>query len=201
MNALAIVVYLVGQAWAVNANGERRALKAGDQLGPDETLVLAEGARIDLDFGDNQQLTFLGNQQVTAQQREELALDKNQPPSLDREEDQEANNAPPYQGSGGSSEGHSFIQLVRIGEIIEANGYTPVTVARIKEVLRPFGLSLPQLDFVNADPRYSDPSLERDEGNNGAPDSGSKLVDVSISIDVIAGNRSGSSHHHLGYRG
>jgi len=188
MNALAIVVYLVGQAWAVNANGERRALKAGDQLGPDETLVLAEGARIDLDFGDDQQLTFLGNQQVTAQQREKLAVDENEPASLDREEDPVANNTPPYQGSEGSSEGHGFIQLVRIGEIIEANGYTPVTVARIKEVLRPFGLSLPQLDFVNDDPRYSDPSLERDEGNNGAPDSGSKLVDVSISIDVIAGN-------------
>ena len=188
MNALAIVVYLVGQAWAVNANGERRALKVGDQLGPDETLVMAEGARIDLDFGDNQHLTFLGNQQVSAQQREELAVDENASTIVAREEDPEANKVSPDPGSAGSSEGHSFVQLVQIGEIIEADGYTPVTVARIKEVLRPFGLSLPQLDFVTDDPRYSDPYLGRYEGNNGESDTGSKLVDVSISIDVIAGN-------------
>ncbi|MEQ3725047.1 Ig-like domain-containing protein, partial [Alcanivorax sp.] len=188
MNALAIVVYLVGQAWAVNANGERRALKVGDQLGSDETLVVADGARIDLDFGDNQRLTFLGDQQVSAQQLEDLAVDENAPTPIEREEKPEADNSFSDPSSAGSSGGHGFVQLVRIGEIIEANGYTPVTVARIKEVLSPFGLSLPQIDFFNDDPRYSDPYLDRDEGNNGQPDSGSKLVDVSISIDVIAGN-------------
>lgn len=58
MTTLAIVVFLTGQAWAENANGERRELNVGDQLGTDETLIMAAGARVDLDFGNNQQLTF-----------------------------------------------------------------------------------------------------------------------------------------------
>lgn len=72
MTTLAIVVSLVGQAWAENANGERRALEVGDQLAIDETLIMEEGARVDLDFGDNQQLTFLGEQQVSAEARGEF---------------------------------------------------------------------------------------------------------------------------------
>src|SRR5690606_21713001 len=45
---------------------------------------------------------------------------------------------------GGEPEGHNFVQLVRINEIIEADGITPLTVARIQELLRPLGMSLPE---------------------------------------------------------
>ncbi|WP_100639511.1 immunoglobulin-like domain-containing protein [Marinobacter salexigens] len=182
MTTLAIVVTLVGQAWAENANGERRALEVGDQLAVDETLIMAEGARIDLDFGDNQQLTFLGEQQVTAEARGEL-IDQGE--SLDALESGEQPEpvTPVESGGGSASEGHGFVQLVRIGEIIEADGYTPVTVAQIQEVLRPFGLALPQQDFVRGTERDG---TRYDE--QGYPETGSKLAKLSISIDVITGD-------------
>ena len=128
MTTLAIVVTLVGQAWAENANGERRALEVGDQLAVDETLIMAEGARIDLDFGDNQQLTFLGEQQVTPEVRGDLIEQTESLSSLETNDLPEPV-TPIESDRGGLSEGHSFVQLVRIGEIIEADGYTPVTVA------------------------------------------------------------------------
>ena len=63
MNTLATVVNLIGRAWAVAADGTRRELNIGDRLRGDEMLVTEPGARVDLDFGNNQQLTFLGEQQ------------------------------------------------------------------------------------------------------------------------------------------
>ncbi|WP_309043112.1 immunoglobulin-like domain-containing protein [Marinobacter sediminicola] len=182
MTTLAIVVSLVGQAWAENANGERRALEVGDQLAVDETLIMAEGARIDLDFGDNQQLTFLGEQQVTAEERGAL-IEQTEGLAPIESSEQPAAPSPAASGQGTSSEGHSFVQLVRIGEIIEADGYTPVTVARIQEVLRPLGLSLPQREFVRSSERDG---TRYDEQNY--PESGSKLAKLSISIDAITGD-------------
>ncbi|MBK1872024.1 VCBS domain-containing protein [Marinobacter sp. 1-3A] len=182
MTTLAIVVSLVGQAWAVNANGERRVLEVGDELAIDETLTMAEGARIDLDFGDNQQLTFLGEQQVTAEERGALIGQAEGLAPFESSE-QPASPSPAVSDQGASTEGHGFVQLVRIGEIIEADGYTPVTVARIQEVLRPFGLSLPQRDFVRGSERDGTRYDER-----SYPESGSKLAKLSISIDAITGD-------------
>ncbi|WP_417500714.1 DUF5801 repeats-in-toxin domain-containing protein [Marinobacter sp.] len=148
MTTLATVVSLVGQAWAENANGERRVLEVGDQLAIDETLVLERGARVNLDFGDNQQLTFLGEQQVTAEERANLVEQSESLAPLESN-DQPITDSPTQSSQGTFSEGHGFVQLVRIGEIIEADGFTPVTVARIHEVLRPLGLSLPQRELEN----------------------------------------------------
>jgi len=180
MTTLAIVVSLVGQAWVENANGERRALEVGDRLSVDETLIMEAGARVDLDFGDNQQLTFLGEQHITAEDRGALIEQAESLAPLERSE-QAAADAPTYAGQDSSSEGYSFVQLVRIGEIIEADGFTPVTVARIQEVLRPFGLNLPQSDFLRD---------ERDENryDENSPESGSKLAKLSIPIGMIAGD-------------
>src|SRR5699024_4351273 len=44
-------------------------------------------------------------------------------------------------------DGHGFVQLVRIHEIIEADGFTPLTVARIQEIIKPLGMVLPERDF------------------------------------------------------
>ncbi|RBW51424.1 DUF5801 repeats-in-toxin domain-containing protein [Marinobacter sp. F3R11] len=180
MTTLAIIVSIVGQAWAENANGERRVLAVGDQLGVDETLILEEGARIDLDFGDNQQLTFVGEQQVTADQRSELVEQNENVPPLDASE-RPVVDARPQPGQDSAPEGHSFVQLVRIGEIIEADGITPLTVARIQEVLRPFGMSLPEREFTR-EWRYEHGS------HDSQPESGSRLSQLTISIDVIAGD-------------
>src|SRR5690554_325678 len=148
MTTLATVVSLIGQAWAENANGERRVLEVGDQLAIDETLVLERGARVNLDFGDNQQLTFLGEQQVTAEERANLVEQSESLAPLEPN-DQPITDPSTQSNQSTFSEGHGFVQLVRIGEIIEADGFTPVAVARIHEVLRPLGLSLPQRELEN----------------------------------------------------
>ncbi|PRB82896.1 VCBS domain-containing protein [Pseudomonas sp. MYb185] len=148
MNTLATVVNLTGRAWAVAADGERREIKVGDRLRGDEMLITEPGARVDLDFGDNQVLTFLGEQQQTVGEAAEAAQAE-LPPSTPRPaaEDRGQPQAQPAQASG-EPEGHNFVQLVRINEIIEADGITPLTVARIQEVLRPLGMSLPDRGFM-----------------------------------------------------
>src|SRR5690554_1163374 len=124
MDILAKIVALLGQAWAENATGERRLLTVGDELRADEALKLEVGAQIDLDFGNNQLITFLGEQEVTADQRNAL-VDENS--SFLAMETREASVAeiPTFESTGTLSEGHGFLQLVRIGEVIEANGITP----------------------------------------------------------------------------
>ncbi|MFA7552632.1 MAG: DUF5801 repeats-in-toxin domain-containing protein [Spongiibacteraceae bacterium] len=154
MTILAIVVSMVGQAWAENANGERRALEVGDQLSVDETLIMAEGARVDLDFGDNQQLTFLGEHQVTAEERGSLT---EQFENLSRFESSEQSTidkvTSTQPGQIVLSEGHGFVQLVRIAEIIEADGITPLTIVRLQEVLHSLSIALPESE-LDKDFRY-----------------------------------------------
>lgn len=147
MSIIATVLFLSGQAWAVNSEGERRALKVGDELRQDETLVTAEGTRIDLDFGSDQQLTLLGEQQIAVNAVPEQGLQGTSEPltaalSEQISEETEPARTPTERGY----DGHNFVQLVRIAEIIEADGITPLTVARIQEILRPLGMSLPERD-------------------------------------------------------
>src|SRR5690554_60228 len=144
MNTLATVVTLTGRAWAVTADGQRRKLKEGDSLRGDEMLVTEPGARVDLDFDNNQMLTFLGEQQQNIGEAIEFAQAE-LPPSAPRPaaEGRQQPQAQPAQADG-EPEGHNFVQLVRINEIIEADGITPLTVARIQELLRPLGMSLPE---------------------------------------------------------
>src|SRR5690606_8956499 len=134
MNTLATVVTLTGRAWAVAADGQRRELEVGDRLRGDEMLVTEPGSRVDLDFGNNQVLTFLGEQQQNVGEAIESAQVE-LPPATSRPaaEDRQQPQAQPAQASG-EPEGHNFVQLVRINEIIEADGITPLTVARIQEL-------------------------------------------------------------------
>lgn len=65
--AIATVLSITGQAWAVNADGQRREIKPGDRLGEDETLITAPGGGVELRFDNGQQLHLDGNQQITMQ--------------------------------------------------------------------------------------------------------------------------------------
>lgn len=62
------VVNLIGQAWAVSGNGQRRALKKGDTLRDNEVLVTGPGAQIDIDFGNNQVVRIVGEQTLATAQ-------------------------------------------------------------------------------------------------------------------------------------
>ncbi|MDY3197491.1 MAG: VCBS domain-containing protein, partial [Pseudomonadaceae bacterium] len=172
MNTLATVVTLTGRAWAVTADGQRRKLKEGDRLRGDEMLVTEPGARVDLDFDNNQMLTFLGEQQQNIGEAIEFAQAE-LPPSAPRPaaEGRQQPQAQPAQADG-EPEGHNFVQLVRINEIIEADGITPLTIARIQEVLRPLGMSLPERvydldewrEHRGGDERYEDAPAARHPG-------------------------------------
>src|SRR5690554_1768293 len=172
MNTLATVVTLTGRAWAVTADGQRRKLKEGDSLRGDEMLVTEPGARVDLDFDNNQMLTFLGEQQQNIGEAIEFAQAE-LPPSAPRSaaEGRQQPQAQPAQADG-EPEGHNFVQLVRINEIIEADGITPLTIARIQEVLRPLGMSLPERvydldewrEHRGGDERYEDAPAARHPG-------------------------------------
>ncbi|MES2869546.1 MAG: Ig-like domain-containing protein, partial [Pseudomonadota bacterium] len=150
MNIPAVVVSLIGQAWAQTANGERRELRVGDRLRGDEVLVTAPGAQADLDFGNNRILSFVGEQSTPLDVAVAVTNKATPVPVLDAQGEaplEPGAQAVSAQGSDSVSEGHNFVQLVRIGEIIEADGITPLSVARIKELLRPMGMSLPERDF------------------------------------------------------
>ncbi|SFQ85008.1 VCBS repeat-containing protein [Halopseudomonas formosensis] len=172
MNTLATVVTLTGRAWAVTADGQRRKLKEGDRLRGDEMLVTEPGARVDLDFDNNQMLTFLGEQQQNIGEAIEFAQAE-LPPSAPRPaaEGRQQPQAQPAQADV-EPEGHKFVQLVRINEIIEADGITPLTIARIQEVLRPLGMSLPERvydldewrEHRGGDERYEDAPAARHPG-------------------------------------
>ena len=154
MNTLAIVVSLVGKAWAKAVDGTLRVLQVGDSVGFDETLIVESGARIDLDFGGNQQITLLGNQQISGDQVFSIKEKIGETPAeiSEREfKDPTSPIATDFSGSNsGVMEGHNFVQLVRIGEIIEADGITPFTVARIQEVLSPLGMMLDESTLLNS---------------------------------------------------
>ncbi|QLF92694.1 hypothetical protein HW090_05595 [Pseudomonas sp. ABC1] len=181
MNNLATVASLVGQAWAVSANGERREIKVGDVLQRDEKLVTEPGARVELDFGNNQLLTLLGEQQADLGQIAPSApvpSSETLPQLASLTRDEEAPRAPERQGGSSQPAGHDFVELVRIGEIIEADGITPITVARIQEILRPLGMSLPDREF-DTDWRYE--HRGEDNGSRGMP---------SVTVPLFAGTTS-----------
>ncbi|MFD1007226.1 immunoglobulin-like domain-containing protein, partial [Oceanisphaera ostreae] len=170
MNTLATIVSLTGQAWAQASTGERRALKVGDRLTADEILVTAQGTVVGVDFGNGNELTFVGEQQVVVAEGADISAtaktESDSPSALAPLADSSAtandSSGLQYSAITVDSTGHNFVNLVRIHEIIEADGITPVTVARISEVLRPLGMSLPDW-VVEADYRYEHRGEERYE--------------------------------------
>ena len=177
MDNLITVVSLQGKAWAVAQDGSRRELQVGDTVAADEMVVTAAGAQIDLQFADNQVLTLVGEQDApvdVAQLAKEAELSQPLTPINSAKED---TSSAITVGDTLESEGHRFVQLVRIHEIIESDGFTPLTVARIQEIIKPLGMVLPERDFE--DDRWKEHVSYREHGSN-------IQYSISIAIDVIA---------------
>ncbi len=176
MDNLITVVSLQGQAWAVALDGSRRELQVGDTISANEMVVTAEGAQIDLQFANNQILSLIGEQEASAQALQAAeALPLSAP--LTAIHTPQTTSVPANLSGNVAKEGHNFVQLVRIAEIIEANGFTPLTVARIQEIIKPLGMVLPERDFEQD--RWKDNVSYREHGSN-------IQYSISIDIDVIA---------------
>uniref|UniRef100_UPI003A92AD76 Ig-like domain-containing protein n=1 Tax=Oceanisphaera sp. TaxID=1929979 RepID=UPI003A92AD76 len=153
MTAFATVVFLVGQVWAQTATGLRRLLKEGDRLAADEILVTTAGAQISLDFGQNLLITFEGTQLPAVNEEATDATIATQAVSVlpalhtDVESPSEAEAVPTTHLDEDSSNvfgGHGFVQLVRIHEIIEADGISFLTLAHIEKLLLSPNVAIPE---------------------------------------------------------
>lgn len=132
--AIATVISISGQAWARDADGNLRELRVGDTLHEGETLVTADNAIVQLDFGDGLGPTLIEGGQQVAMTPE---LDSSQPAEPSEfsalDEDLEALLAAIDEGEGdlldaldataagagpggGADGGHSFVMLGRIAE-------------------------------------------------------------------------------------
>ncbi|WP_404297801.1 retention module-containing protein [Halomonas sp.] len=131
---IATVISITGQAWARDADGNLRELRVGDTLQEGETLVTADNASVQLDFGDGLNPTLIeGGQQVAmtpeldSQQsvaaEDFSALDEDLEALLtaidegegDLLADLDATAAGAGPG-GGAEGGHTFVMLGRIDE-------------------------------------------------------------------------------------
>ncbi|MFH7586809.1 hypothetical protein, partial [Oceanimonas smirnovii] len=135
MNAIATIISLTGLAWAMGPDGKSRLLAPGDTISAEETLVTASTTRIELDFGDGRVLVLRGSQVESGEGADVSAV-----PVIVLPEFEEGTNTLLLQQQGVFNDGHAFVQLVKIAEIIEADGITPLTVSAIKELLNPLAM-------------------------------------------------------------
>src|SRR5690554_1416899 len=138
---IATVTAITGQAWARDADGNLRELSIGDTLQEGEVLVTADGARVELDFGDNlDPIVIQGGEEVamTPQLSGEEAVAEDEASALDEdlealltaidegEGDLLAELDPTAAGAGpggGAEGGHSFVMLARITEPLTPLSY------------------------------------------------------------------------------
>jgi hypothetical protein len=62
--ARGIVVILQGKAWLVDASGNRRALKVGDEVQEGQQIVSEDGARVELALPNGQPLTIAAGREL-----------------------------------------------------------------------------------------------------------------------------------------
>lgn len=138
-NAVATVAFLQGQAWAKAPDGSLRPLSVGSTLNADEILVTAQGAQVQLDFGNGDPVVVSGGLEV-AMSRDfsaETATEPNEA-ALDDASVQEAltvleqggdlleeleETAAGDSGGGGSDGSSSFVQLTRILEQTDSQAF------------------------------------------------------------------------------
>ncbi|MBA4502778.1 DUF5801 repeats-in-toxin domain-containing protein [Marinobacterium marinum] len=147
MNTVATVISVSGLAWVQNASGERYLLTPGDQIQPGESLVTTPTTRVELDFGGQQSLAFVGSELST-----DAAVQSVDMPVIVLPTPSSNDSAPKGEVL---SDGHGFVQLVKIAEIVEADGITPLTVAAIREVLTPLAIGWPDADPLLDEERYN----------------------------------------------
>ncbi|HNV59807.1 MAG TPA: retention module-containing protein, partial [Rhodoferax sp.] len=62
--ARGIVVILQGKAWVVDANGNRRPLKVGDEVQEGQQIVTEDGARLELALPNGQPLSIASGREL-----------------------------------------------------------------------------------------------------------------------------------------
>ncbi|AXY43623.1 retention module-containing protein [Halomonas sp. JS92-SW72] len=183
---IATVISITGQAWARDADGNLRELRVGDTLQEGETLVTADNARVQLDFGDGLGPTVIDGGQQVAMTPE---LDAEQPVAASEfsalDEDLEALLAAIDEGEGdlldaldataagagpggGADGGHSFVMLGRIAEDVNplAFNFEGGELAAID-----FPEDVAELEAVEEDEPVEEPV-------DGAPEAGSSAAEL-----------------------
>lgn len=174
------VIKLTGKAWAVSPSGARRELKVGDKVAADEMVITDAGVQITLDLGALGEIILEGQQDSPQLQALLHELDAVEPLANTPQQPATQATVSNTRSSGIEKDGHNFVQLVRIAEIIEADGFTPLEVARIEELLRPLGMGYPDRSRVYEEEREY---LQKPNHSTGSPD-----ITATISINVIAGD-------------
>ena len=138
-NAVATVAFLQGQAWAKSPDGSLRPLVLGGVLNEGEVLVTAQGAQVQLDFGDGAPVAIDGGQEVamshdfngdSATGTDEALLDgasieqaltvlEQGGDLLEELEETAAGDT----GGGGSDGGHNFVRLTRVLETLDPQAF------------------------------------------------------------------------------
>lgn len=141
MSQIATVVAVTGTAFAVDANGNRRALKAGDILQKGEVVQTPAGSRVELLMDDGKVLAVAPEQNIKLD--ESVTQTAERPTAQDASVAQgtidtviqalerggdlsgqlEATAAGLGGGGGGEGEGSSFVQLLRIFEGVDPLAY------------------------------------------------------------------------------
>jgi hypothetical protein len=173
-NPVATVTYVKGQVWAKAPDGSLRPLEVGAQVNADEVIVTADGASVELDFGDGIPVAITGNQEVSMGRDlwDELAADADEAALEDESVQQalaileqggdlleELEDTAAGLGSGAGGGGISFVQLSRL--VID----TP-DVNRFEfddNPAPPAALPLQTTQAINYPPTSTDVSLQGDE--------------------------------------
>ena len=173
-NPVATVSYVKGQVWAKAPDGSLRPLEVGAQVNADEVIVTADGASVELDFGDGIPVAIAGNQEVSMGRDlwDELAADADEAALEDESVQQalaileqggdlleELEDTAAGLGGGAGGGGISFVQLSRL--VID----TP-DVNRFEfddNPATPAALPLQTTQAINYPPTSTDVSLQGDE--------------------------------------
>ncbi|TNE38872.1 MAG: hypothetical protein EP321_13060, partial [Sphingomonadales bacterium] len=155
MSKIGTIVELVGKAWARAADGAVRELVVGEQVKADETIILAAGALLRVQEGDGKDapvFTIVGPEPtspaIVAPHRDEAQAASDDLVKMVVRDAKSSDKAAEEGGEERAGDGFRFVQLVRIGEDVEAGAITPLTLARIKELIPPMELNWPHIDHA-----------------------------------------------------
>ena len=184
--ARGVIVTLQGNAWIVNADGSRRALRLGDEVQEGQVLVTEDGARLELALPNGQPLGIASGRELLLDANllgtaptdpTEAALkDLNSGAEAvaralatgtgDLSAELEATAAGLGGGEGGDS--HSFVRLMRISENLNPLGIERANQASEEELVFPAGSATgtitdndgaPTITSVSADTQVEGSSL------------------------------------------
>ncbi|QEY14502.1 tandem-95 repeat protein [Cellvibrio sp. KY-GH-1] len=191
-NAVATVAFLQGQAWAKAPDGSLRPLSVGSVLNDDETLVTAQGAQVQLDFGNGEPVLVNGGLEVAMSRdfSNETATDANEAvlndasvqealtvleqggDLLDELEETAAGN-----NAGGGSDGtNSFVQLTRVLEQTDSQSFSYQSPSTATTTV-----DQSDGDYINHAPEVTDQTLS---GNEDEIISG-QIIALDIEGDTI----------------